>query len=258
MFNVQPLIMTTFEPEHDFENEDFSGAYEQKRIVADAEKAFVSLLKPEYNVVKFTSYPKGADGLYGSDFVRYGYVICESFSFNTAHGRIRGSRDAATGFITNDADSIFVEGNSVKLFVSGVDFPGRPARNKPRRGLAMSAYDDDVPLADPAIRTDYEAALGRFILAFNEVDHRLSQVIGFELSARGRADLTVSGSRGPFAQRLETLDVLASNTKNGGLSALPISRLRSLNTDRDTLAHGHFDQEFLRRFLHAAVSGQDA
>ena len=123
LFNVQPLIMTTFEPEHDFENEDFSGAYEQKRIVADAEKAFVSLLKPEYNVVKFASYPKGADGLYGSDFVRHGYAICEAISFNTAHGRIRGSRDAATGFITNDADSIFVEGNTVKLFVSGVDFP---------------------------------------------------------------------------------------------------------------------------------------
>lgn len=126
LFNVQPLIMTTFELDHDFENEDFSGAYDQKRIVADAEKAFVSLLKPEYNVVKFASYPKGADGLYGSDFVRYGYVICEAISFNTAHGRIRGSRDVATGFITNDADSIFVEGSTVKLFVSGVDFPAEP------------------------------------------------------------------------------------------------------------------------------------
>lgn len=126
LFNVQPLIMTTFEPGHDFESEDFNDAYDQKRIVADAEKAFVSLLKPEYNVVKFASYPKGADGLYGSDFVRYGYAICEAISFNTAHGRIRGSRDATTGFITNDADSIFVEGNTVKLFVSGVDFPAQP------------------------------------------------------------------------------------------------------------------------------------
>lgn len=126
LFNVQPLIMTTFEPGHDFENEDFNDAYDQKRIVADAEKAFVSLLKPEYNVVKFASYPKGADGLYGSDFVRYGYAICEAISLNTAHGRIRGSRDATTGFITNDADSIFVEGNTVKLFVSGVDFPAEP------------------------------------------------------------------------------------------------------------------------------------
>lgn len=34
--------------------------------------------------------------------------------------------------------------------------------------------DDDIPFADPAIRTDYEAALGLFILVFNEVDYRLS------------------------------------------------------------------------------------
>jgi hypothetical protein len=126
LFTVQPLILTTFGPDHDFESEDFSGAYDHKPIVADAEKAFVSLLKPEYNVVKFARYPKGADGLYGSDFVRYGYAICEAISFNTTHGRIRGSRDVTTGFITNEADSIFVEGNTVKLFVSGVDFPAEP------------------------------------------------------------------------------------------------------------------------------------
>lgn len=126
LFKVNPLIMTTFEPEHDFENEDFSGGYDQKRVVADAEKAFVSLLKPQYNVQRFAKYPKGKDGLFGSNFVRYGYVIGESIIFNTAHGRIRGSRDSGSGFITNDADCIFVEGNAVKLFVSGVDFQGEP------------------------------------------------------------------------------------------------------------------------------------
>lgn len=124
MFNVQPLIITTFEPDHDFENENFSGALEHKRIVADAEKAFVSLLKPEYNVQKFKNYPKGADGLYGSDFVRYGYSMCDTLSFNTAQGRFRGSRNPLTGFITNDGDYIFVNGDIVSLFVSGVDFPG--------------------------------------------------------------------------------------------------------------------------------------
>ena len=126
MFDIQPVTMTTFDPDHDFENEDFSEALDKKRIVSDAEKAFVSLLKPEYNVVKFVNYPKGKDGLYGSEFARYGYVICEALSFNTAHGRIRGDRDAATGFITNDADSIFVEGDSVKFFAAGVDFPAKP------------------------------------------------------------------------------------------------------------------------------------
>lgn len=106
----------------------------------------------------------------------------------------------------------------------------------------MSAPDEDISWADPAIRTDYEAALGRFILAFNEVDYRLSQVIRAELSQRGRSDLAGTASKGPLAQRLEMLDVLVSDTKNGQLSALPLAELRSLNTDRNNLAHGHFDQ----------------
>ena len=106
----------------------------------------------------------------------------------------------------------------------------------------MPAPDDDTSSADPAIRTDYEAALGRFILAFNEVDYRLSRVIGSELSQRERSALAATGSKGPFAQRLETLDILVSSTKNSELSTLPLTRLRSLNTDRNNLAHGHFDQ----------------
>lgn len=123
LFAAQPMIMKTFEFDHDFEDGDFDNFQDNKRIVADAEKAFVSLLKPDYNVVKFASYPKGADGLYGAGFDRYGYAICESFTFNTAHGCIRGGRDPLTGFISNDADSIFVDGDNVRLFVSGVDFP---------------------------------------------------------------------------------------------------------------------------------------
>jgi hypothetical protein len=41
------------------------------------------------------------------------------------------------------------------------------SQDEPDDGLG-----DDIPWADPAIRTDYETALGRFRLAFNEVDHR--------------------------------------------------------------------------------------
>jgi hypothetical protein len=102
--------------------------------------------------------------------------------------------------------------------------------------------DDDIPFADPAIRADYEAALGQFILAFNEVDYRLSQVIRSELSRRSRTDLAATASNGPFAQRVATLEILASATPNDRLSASPFARLRSLNADRNNLAHGHFDQ----------------
>lgn len=113
---------------NDFETENFNGDFDHKRIVADAGKAFVKLLEPEYNVVKFKNYPKGADSLYGSGFDRCGYAICEALSFSTTHGRFRGSRNEATGIITNDADCIFIEGDTVKLFVSGNDFPEEPPR----------------------------------------------------------------------------------------------------------------------------------
>lgn len=121
LFKAEPVIMTTFELDHEFTDEDLSGDFEAKRIVADAEKAFVSLLKPEYNITRFKSYPKGADGLYGQGYDRYGYAIGEEFAFNTAHGSFRGGVDA-NGMISAEADAIFVEGDAVRLFKSGMDF----------------------------------------------------------------------------------------------------------------------------------------
>lgn len=123
MFQCDPLIITQFDLDHEFTEADLDGHYEAKRITADAEKAFVSLLKPSYNVQLFANYPKGADGLYESEFVRYGYTIAEDIAFNTAHGTFRGGVDGATGMINNDGDAIFVEGDTVKFFRSGEDFP---------------------------------------------------------------------------------------------------------------------------------------
>lgn len=129
LMQVEPLIVTTFELDHDFEESNFTDVPDKKRIVADAEKAFVSLLRPEYNVTRFNRYPEGTDGLVDSDLSRYGYVIGEDLEFNTAHGRFRGRRDPH-GFISNDADLIFIDGDEVSLLVSGVDFPGE-SRGKP-------------------------------------------------------------------------------------------------------------------------------
>lgn len=112
MFKAEPLIMTTFDFDHEFSDEDLSGAYDAKRIVADAEKAFVHLLDPPYNRQKFVNYPKGKDGLFGQGYQRYGYVIGEQMAFNTPNGRVRGGVDQF-GMISNDADAIFVEGETV-------------------------------------------------------------------------------------------------------------------------------------------------
>jgi len=127
LFRTNSLVIQTFEPEHDFDDDDFSGQLERKRVVADAEKAFVSLLKPGYNKVQFAHYPKGTDGLYGAGFSRYGYLINEDVAFNTPHGRVRGARDPH-GSISNSADFILVDGEDVRLYISGVDFPATPWR----------------------------------------------------------------------------------------------------------------------------------
>lgn len=117
MFKAEPLIMTTFDFDHEFTHEDLSAAYDAKRIVADAEKAFVHLLNPPYNREKFINYPKGRDGLFGQGYRRYGYVIGEQMAFNTLNGRVRGGVDRF-GLISNDADAIFVEGETVALYTA--------------------------------------------------------------------------------------------------------------------------------------------
>ena len=122
MFAAEPMIIQTFEHDHEFTDADLNGGYDAKRIVADAEKAFVNLLQPHYNVERFANYPKGKDGLYGGDYLRYGYVVGEEMAFNTAHGTVRGGV-RPDGVINNDADAIFIEGDTVKLYRSGVDFP---------------------------------------------------------------------------------------------------------------------------------------
>jgi len=122
LFKVEPLFIKTFDLDHDFEDGDFEEGVEAKRIVADAEKAFVSLLDPKYNTVKYQSYPKGSDGLYGSQLVRYGYTVGENIEFKTPNASFRGSWDTSQEFFSNAGDCIFVEGDQVNLFLSGVHY----------------------------------------------------------------------------------------------------------------------------------------
>ncbi len=120
LFRPEPLFVTSFTANSEI---DLDFGYDHKKIVADAEKAFVSLLQPNYNTVRFKQYPKGADGLYDSKLDRYSYSIGEAITFNTAHGQIKGGRNGNLGGLSNKADFIAVDKDSAKLFISGVDFP---------------------------------------------------------------------------------------------------------------------------------------
>lgn len=120
-FRVEPLLIKTFGPESDIEDGDLDFNYDAKRLVADAEKAVVSLLKPSYNSTLYGNYPKGKDGLYGIGYHSYTYAISEGMAFRTVYGTIKGGRERDIT-MSNEADFILVEGDNVTFHISGVDF----------------------------------------------------------------------------------------------------------------------------------------
>ena len=106
----------------------------------------------------------------------------------------------------------------------------------------MEDWDDyDLPFADPAIRREYEAALGRFILAHNEVDYRLGLVLNFAKTHLGITDKLDRVLNGGFAERANILALL-QKFPGLGLPNVSADRLGELNTIRNHVAHGHFSQ----------------
>jgi hypothetical protein len=102
--------------------------------------------------------------------------------------------------------------------------------------------NDDVPWASPEIRQQYEAALGRFILAFNELDNLLTEIIETTLERLDRRDLVKACIQQNFALKLLTLDLLKSSGEGAAIAGVPIPLMKQIAGERNTLAHGHFDQ----------------
>ncbi|MDH6252454.1 hypothetical protein M2347_002181 [Chryseobacterium sp. H1D6B] len=75
------------------------------RIIADAEKAFVSVIDTKYNEVKFREYPVSVDGLSGSKVNRLSYVIDENITFLTDSVSLVSKRDS---FFQTESFSDFV------------------------------------------------------------------------------------------------------------------------------------------------------
>lgn len=102
---------------------------------------------------------------------------------------------------------------------------------------------DDTPWADPQIQIDYEAALGRFLVAFNRIDNEVSQLISTVLHLSERADLIEATTiRTDFARKLQVLDLLTLAKHSRQLSEAPIEEMRKIAGERNVVAHGHFDQ----------------
>jgi hypothetical protein len=104
-------------------------------------------------------------------------------------------------------------------------------------------FDDDVPFADAAIRLNYEAALGAFILAFNQLDNLLGKLLRITLTSLDRTDLIIASvNNASFAARVSLLDILKHSIEGRAIADVPVDQLRSVAGERNILAHAHFEE----------------
>lgn len=120
--------------------------------------------------------------------------------------------------------------------------------------------DDDVPWASPEIRREYVAALGAFMLEYNQLDHLLTSVLDKILIRLGRQDLVDDNNaiyKKDFATKVHVLDLLKSIPGECGIASIPVHDLRQLGQDRAVLAHGHMDQNPVDGSYRLMVKGRN-
>ncbi|WP_419403180.1 hypothetical protein [Stenotrophomonas rhizophila] len=120
LFNADPLLVKSWGPEDEMEDEDVLMSYSNERLVKDAEKAFIAILKPPYNKQLYSNYPKGKDGNYGRGYTGYSYSLSDGIVLRTAFGSMKGARETYMT-MSNDADFISIKGDSVTLHIAGSD-----------------------------------------------------------------------------------------------------------------------------------------
>lgn len=127
-YDIEPFRIAT-----DFGFSDEFSHYsdeDHRKVVADAEKAFVSLMLPRHNEEQFQSYPEGQDGLSKSELESYSYSINENFTFNTIAHDFKGQHNPFTLF-DNRRDSIIIKGDSVEVLLGSTESEGlEPERVK--------------------------------------------------------------------------------------------------------------------------------
>lgn len=115
--------------------------------------------------------------------------------------------------------------------------------------LALMLDDDfdvpdfDEPIADPAIRAGYREALGRFIMAHNEVDFWMTGILSKAVIMLAPDGSLKELALGDFATRVTNLMLLMKTAPHLALGNVGNGRLQELNGTRNILAHSHFDQD---------------
>ncbi|MFJ4585910.1 hypothetical protein ACIP1Z_01185 [Pseudomonas moraviensis] len=114
LFDIVPMLMEVLAPED--ESCITEESYNPAKIIKDAEKAFIHMLDPSFNLQKYKSFPKSADGLYTSGYDAYQYWVSENVELITDKATLKGVR-SNFGFPIppNLPDSIYVEGDEVSI-----------------------------------------------------------------------------------------------------------------------------------------------
>lgn len=114
-FRIKSQEMKQYLVESDFDQLGKNELDDHLRIIADAEKAYVSVINTKYNEVKFKDYPLSTDGLAGSSLNRIAYLIDENITFVTDLVSLVSKRDKIfapklyADFIAIDFDDKTVE-----------------------------------------------------------------------------------------------------------------------------------------------------
>ena len=92
-FKIDSIGFKQHDDNQDYSTIDstFNETLEKEKIISDAEKAFVNILKPKYNKIKFSNYPKGTDGIFDYGLESHSYQIGEDIIFSTDYKEIVGS-----------------------------------------------------------------------------------------------------------------------------------------------------------------------
>lgn len=96
------------------------------------------------------------------------------------------------------------------------------------------------PFVGPATRKKYASAVGDFLVAFNALENGVRRAVEIIIAKHEQPDLVNEISADYYLKQLTNLRLLTLGIE--GFPSLPYSRLKAINAQRNTLAHGHFDQ----------------
>ncbi len=100
----------------------------------------------------------------------------------------------------------------------------------------------DRPFAGPGTQIAYEKALGRFLVEFNRIENAIRIVVKHALKEVGHEEFWTEIRSNELMVQIKNLQLLTFGME--GFPDLPFDKIKELNATRNTLAHGHYSQDF--------------